>query len=70
VASKLGVPVVAHRVADDLGDPEGRFGGIYGVGEGGASLIRPDGIVAWRSAAAVDDPERVLAEVLERVLAR
>ena len=43
---------------------EGAFAKAYGLGASGASLIRPDGFVAWR---AVDMPNQP-AEVLIRVL--
>jgi hypothetical protein len=33
-------------------------------------LVRPDGFIAWRSLTRQEDPERVLAEALARVLAR
>ena len=37
----------------------------------GALLVRPDGIVAWRTeAAAAEDPERTLERVLCRLLCR
>jgi putative polyketide hydroxylase len=35
--------VVTHRVDHP------RFGSAYGVGADGASLVRPDGFIAWRS---------------------
>jgi hypothetical protein len=38
----------------DLDDPEGRFAEVYGVGDEGAVLVRPDGYVAWRVADARD----------------
>ncbi|ASR34864.1 FAD-dependent oxidoreductase [Prauserella marina] len=34
-------------------DPAGRVVTRYGIGESGASLVRPDGIVAWRTASPV-----------------
>jgi aklavinone 12-hydroxylase len=54
----------------ELADPSGRLARVYGIGEHGASLVRPDGVVAWRSPELVADPAAVLAEVLDRVLAR
>ncbi|RKI30796.1 hypothetical protein D7Y27_38615 [Corallococcus sp. AB004] len=42
----------------------------YGVGEGGACLVRPDGMVAARWAEPVRDAERVLDGVLETLLFR
>jgi 2-polyprenyl-6-methoxyphenol hydroxylase-like FAD-dependent oxidoreductase len=35
--------------------PESSFGDVFGVGAEGATLIRPDGIVAWRTTSIVND---------------
>ena len=53
VAEGLDVPLTAHVLGPEA-DPSGRFPGAYGVPADGASLIRPDGFVAWRSS---DAPE-------------
>ena len=42
----------------------------YGVGEGGAVLVRPDGYVGWRAASAPADPARALADAFGQILAR
>jgi putative polyketide hydroxylase len=34
--------------------PDDLFGDEFGVGDAGACLVRPDGIIAWRSALAPD----------------
>ena len=50
-------------------DPEAfrtQFRAAYGIGPVGASLIRPDGYVAWRSADLPADPAGVVADVLRR----
>jgi 2-polyprenyl-6-methoxyphenol hydroxylase-like FAD-dependent oxidoreductase len=62
----------AHIVGSaELGDPKGEFATAYGIGEGGASLIRPDGFVVWRSAAqAGADAAEQLRSVLARLLMR
>jgi 2-polyprenyl-6-methoxyphenol hydroxylase-like FAD-dependent oxidoreductase len=39
----------------------------YGIGREGASLVRPDGIIAWRTAAAAADPANALQAVFERI---
>ena len=39
------------------------------VGDGGCVLVRPDRIVAWRSAGPVDDPESALQGVMSSILA-
>jgi putative polyketide hydroxylase len=41
----------------------------FGLGRGGASLVRPDGYVAWRSADLPSDPSRALADALAIVAA-
>jgi 2-polyprenyl-6-methoxyphenol hydroxylase-like FAD-dependent oxidoreductase len=47
------------------------FGELYGTGGEGATLIRPDGFVAWRTRDAADDEAAdTLAHVLARVLDR
>jgi 2-polyprenyl-6-methoxyphenol hydroxylase-like FAD-dependent oxidoreductase len=65
----FGVTVAAHRVTRDL-DPAGRFGELYGTGEAGAVLVRPDGFVAWRARGAHAEPEAELTSAVGRVLAR
>lgn len=59
----------AYRVAEE-GElvPEGDFLQLYGIGERGAVLIRPDGHVAWRSYAMADDPEATLNRVFATIL--
>jgi len=58
----------AHIVGSaELADPRGEFAVAYGIGEGGASLVRPDGFVAWRS---TTPPGADAAEELRRVLGR
>ncbi|BCJ47992.1 FAD-dependent oxidoreductase [Actinoplanes ianthinogenes] len=63
--SKFGVPVEAHVI--DPGVPG--FADRYGLRPGGASLIRPDGFVAWRTARRPADPTGALTEALRTVLA-
>ncbi|MCD6031846.1 MAG: monooxygenase FAD-binding protein, partial [Thermomicrobiales bacterium] len=55
--------VEAHRIGGDgdFADLERRWSAAYGVTDGGAVLVRPDGFVAWRSAEVADDPARALA---------
>jgi 2-polyprenyl-6-methoxyphenol hydroxylase-like FAD-dependent oxidoreductase len=49
-AGEIGLPMDAYVVGgDELADPEGAFADAYGISPGGAVLVRPDGIVAWRS---------------------
>ena len=48
-------------------DAEG-FGEAYGLSPGGASLVRPDGIIGWRSAEPFerDEVSRAHAAILGR----
>jgi 2,4-dichlorophenol 6-monooxygenase len=71
-AAELGVELVAHvigpgREHTDLYDDWAR---AREVDEAGCVLVRPDGYVAWRSAALPDDPADALRQVLGQVLAR
>jgi putative polyketide hydroxylase len=70
---RLGIGIEAHTIGDggDYADVDGSWGRLYGVGEGGAVLVRPDGHVAWRTEHSHEAPrEQNLAGVLGRVLAR
>jgi 2-polyprenyl-6-methoxyphenol hydroxylase-like FAD-dependent oxidoreductase len=60
-----GVEVAVHVVAD----PAGRWPAAAGIAEDGALLVRPDGIVAWRSPTAPADPAGALTQVLTQILA-
>lgn len=67
----LGIPLDALQVGRDvIFPPEASFEDTFGVSPQGALLIRPDGIVAWRSvgteAASVDH----LKDILSRLTAR
>jgi len=69
VARRLGgVPLDAYCVGKDLGDAQSRFAQAYGISPKGASLVRPDGFVAWRSHGEAADPASVLHEALARSL--
>jgi 2-polyprenyl-6-methoxyphenol hydroxylase-like FAD-dependent oxidoreductase len=46
---------VVQAGSDILFPPEAPFGKVFGVAAEGASLVRPDGIVAWRSRSAPHD---------------
>lgn len=53
--------------AGDLEPADGRWQETYGIGEAGAVLVRPDGYVGWRSAAAAADPARTLSSALDAI---
>ncbi|MES5482491.1 FAD-dependent monooxygenase [Bradyrhizobium sp. INPA03-11B] len=69
--NQRGLPRIDLRViGEDLIDAEAIWMNAYGVQDGGAVLVRPDGYVAWRAASLPDDPARVLAEVFAHLLGR
>ena len=73
VGRRLGVEIEAHTIGDDgdYGDADGGWEKQYGVSDGGAVLVRPDGHVAWRAAGECDAASATtLAGVLGQVLAR
>ena len=72
VACELHVPLLVQTTSGIRGD---EFGdemptAVYGIGENGAALIRPDGHVAWRRETAVTNATNELRNVLETVLSR
>jgi 2-polyprenyl-6-methoxyphenol hydroxylase-like FAD-dependent oxidoreductase len=50
-----GLPLDSYCIGKDVRDPDGLFAESYGVGAQGASLVRPDGFIVWRSAQASAD---------------
>ncbi|WP_374190502.1 hypothetical protein [Streptomyces sp. RB110-2] len=55
----------------DYADTEGTFTERYGVADGGAVLVRPDGVVAWRAGSAPEgDVAATVTGVLRRVPSR
>ncbi|RKH50207.1 FAD-dependent monooxygenase [Corallococcus llansteffanensis] len=67
-AEPWGIALEALRIGTDVRpcDLEA-FRKGFGLGAGGATLIRPDGYVAWRSQELPEDPLRTLTEALGRV---
>jgi 2-polyprenyl-6-methoxyphenol hydroxylase-like FAD-dependent oxidoreductase len=64
-----GLSLVAYVIGSpDLKNPSGEFAQVYGLAPGGAALVRPDGFVAWRAKDMVEDPQRRLEQVLDRLL--
>jgi hypothetical protein len=59
---RSGVPVDVHVLE------EARVAEAYGIGSTGATLVRPDGFVAWRARQAGGEP--ALGDALERALGR
>ena len=54
----------------DVCNHDGTFAAAYGVAETGATLVRPDGFVAWRAKESQANPVETLVRVLRRVLHR
>jgi putative polyketide hydroxylase len=69
-ARALSLPVRAYRIGVDLADPRAAFLSSYGVRSTGAALVRPDGIVAWRSRGPSNAARDELAKVLRTILTR
>ena len=59
-----GLQVEAHRIVDD------GFTEAYGISSSGATLVRPDGFVAWRSKSSSPHPDAELTHVINGILAR
>jgi putative polyketide hydroxylase len=74
---RTGVPVAVHRLGpladpgdDDLVTDTTQWLTATGIEPDGALLIRPDNVVAWRTATAPDDPGLALRHVLHQLLSR
>jgi 2-polyprenyl-6-methoxyphenol hydroxylase-like FAD-dependent oxidoreductase len=63
-----GVKLDAWTIGKDLTDPEGGCTRALGITSKGATLIRPDGFVAWRSEANSKDPTSELTAALKQSL--
>jgi 2-polyprenyl-6-methoxyphenol hydroxylase-like FAD-dependent oxidoreductase len=70
--AEMGVPIEAYRIggADADVTSRGDWREAYGIEEGGAVLVRPDGHVAWRRRGSSTDPESDLGQALRRILGR
>jgi putative polyketide hydroxylase len=54
--------------APEIADPGGRLARTYRLGAGGAVLVRPDGVVAWRHEVPVADPVDALRDAVDHTL--
>jgi putative polyketide hydroxylase len=72
VSDLLKVPISVHSVGSDgeIRDIDGSWPELTGLLPDEALLVRPDGIVAWRTGAPSSSPEHRLAEVLCQILGR
>jgi hypothetical protein len=70
-ARSLGAVHVSVRpIGGRIVDADGAFAAAYGLEPGGAVLVRPDGIVAWRSPSLPLDPAAALAGAVANTLGR
>jgi len=60
---RLGLDVAVRRLDETLGGPDGAVVSAYGLSPAGASLVRPDGFVGWRSATAEADLDSSVAAI-------
>jgi 2-polyprenyl-6-methoxyphenol hydroxylase-like FAD-dependent oxidoreductase len=67
-----GIPLKAHGIAPDgeLADLDGRFEKTVGIGAQGALLLRPDGVIGWRTCGPHADPRARLDDVMRRLTFR
>ena len=69
VATRTGIPLSCLRIGVDIEAADGDdLPNAFGIGRYGASLIRPDGFVAWRTAEFITDPAAALTDALVRIL--
>jgi 2-polyprenyl-6-methoxyphenol hydroxylase-like FAD-dependent oxidoreductase len=64
-----GLELDVHLIGgSDIADRQAQFAASYGLTSLGASLVRPDGFVAWRARSAVQDPRGTLSKVFRALL--
>lgn len=70
VSSTLGINIKFYSVGlrGDFIAQEDIFSKLYGIENGGAVLIRPDGFIGWRSEKEVVNLDVVLEEVMGNLL--
>jgi len=68
--SHPGLPLRVRSVGRWLRDADGSFAAAYGLIDGGAVLVRPDGVVVWRSRTAPADPGLALAAAVNIAIGR
>lgn len=65
-----GLPIVALSAGRDLHDEDGEFVRHYRLGDAGASLVRPDGYLAWHRPGPGGDVRTSLRSAVELALGR
>ncbi len=68
-AASFDVELHIHHIGVELHDLEDRWLDTYGITRTGATLIRPDGFVAWRASDLPQQPEHELQQALTHLLA-
>ena len=69
-ASRIpGLRLETHQIGADINDAND-FLPAYGLSTPGATLVRPDGFVAWREATVAADPAARLARAFDAILSR
>ena len=65
--NKVRIPVTSTRVGDDVIPTNSEdFRKLFGIGEKGAMLVRPDGYIAWRCLELPASPVDVLCDALKK----
>jgi len=68
MAAASGLGINAVQVGADITFPEGQpFEAVFGLPQNGAVLVRPDGIIAWRT---LKQPDESAAKELRRALSQ
>ena len=67
---RTGLPIAVLTLDRDLPDPDGSLADLYGIGDSGAVLVRPDGHIAWRPAIETPQSRSELRQVVETSLGR
>jgi 2-polyprenyl-6-methoxyphenol hydroxylase-like FAD-dependent oxidoreductase len=72
VATRNGLPLRPYTVGatSDAVDASGTFAATYGIEPSGAVIVRPDGVVAWRSPGQSGDLEAAVAGAMTALLQR
>jgi putative polyketide hydroxylase len=67
IALRSGAPLSCSQLSVDVDDPQGLFLPRLGVSSKGATLVRPDGYIAWRSRGADSSPISTLETNFARI---
>ena len=67
VCASSGMPIVAVHIGKDAQADLNEFRRRFGISPAGASLVRPDGIIGWRSVGTVSDADAALGDALREI---